>query len=104
MKPEDIIKEITLDDMPNNDFRFLAEMCGLEIAVKLLCELPGCTFFIPKEGFKNFYARRILSEYDGTTLSLKHLSIKYNTTEGNIREILKANRVNAPVEGQIQLF
>lgn len=104
MNLDKIIEEITIDDMPSDDMRYLAEQIGVETVSKMLNIVPGCTFYIPMDGFRRLYSRKILSEYDGTTISIKKLAIKYNTTEGNIREILKSNRINLPSEGQIGIF
>lgn len=101
---EDIINKLTIEDMPNESFEMLAEYCGLDVAASVLENMPGLTIFVPTNGFKKFYSRIILQEFDGTTMSIKRLALKYKTTEGNIREILKNNRVEAPVSGQIGLF
>jgi Mor family transcriptional regulator len=101
---DDIKNELTMDDMPNESFVMLAEYCGLDVAASVLENMPGLTIFVPANGFKKFYNRIILKEFDGTTMSIKRLALKYKTTEGNIREILKNNRVEAPVSGQIGLF
>ena len=59
------IDVITIDDMPNNTFKEIYELCGKDVAVSLLQNYSGCQFQVPARAF--YYLRQRL-------LILLHLS------------------------------
>ena len=58
---------ITVDDMPNETFRDIVSICGMDTALKLLTKFSGNTILVPVKGFKNIEAKIILKEYVGHT-------------------------------------
>ena len=95
---------ITVDDMPNETFRDIVSICGMDTALKLLTKFSGNTILVPVKGFKNIEAKIILKEYDHTTLSIQRLARDLCTSESHIRDVLKANKVDVVQDGQLGLF
>ncbi|HDH51240.1 MAG TPA: hypothetical protein ENH31_00450 [Nitrospirae bacterium] len=79
---KEILNELTIEDMPNQDMRLVAEACGIEIAVKLLQELGGIGINIPKFGFKKLVQQYVCDHYDGS--NAKELALKLGITERHI--------------------
>ncbi|HNW37161.1 MAG TPA: Mor transcription activator family protein [Candidatus Ozemobacteraceae bacterium] len=71
--------QITIDDMPNDDMRLVAETLGVQVAVDLLRHLGGITLSIPKRGLGKLAERLIRAEYDGS--NAKRLAVQYGVTE-----------------------
>lgn len=95
---------ITVDDMPNQTFKEIYELCGKEVAISLLQNYAGCQIQVPARAFYNLRQRLLKSEFDGTTESIRYLARKYGFTEYRVREALKAAKVDVPAEGQLELF
>lgn len=95
---------ITIEDMPNETFREIYELCGKEVAVSLLQHYAGCQIQVPSRAFYYLRQRILKDEFDGTTASIRLLARKYNFTQARIREILKEAKVDVPVDGQLGLF
>lgn len=98
------IKSIKIEDMPNVQFEDIFLSCGAEVAVKLLQEFAGSEIKVPSKGFKKIERRAILEEYDGSAICIQRMARKFQTTERNIREILKNNKIETPTIGQLGLF
>lgn len=96
--------DLTVDDMPSEIFREIFEICGAEVAVLLLKYMNGNIIQVPTRGFFKLQKKIVLKEYDGTTASIRKLSRKLNISDAGIREILAENKINAPCEGQLELF
>lgn len=96
--------DVIVDDMPNEIFREIFDFCGADTALSLLKHMNGNTIQVPTRGFINLEKRYICADYDGTTASIRKIARKHNITEGYIREVLKSNRIPAPVIGQQGLF
>ncbi len=95
---------ITVDDMPNQTFREIYELCGKEVAISLLQNYAGCQIQVPSRAFYNLRQRLLKAEFDGTAESIRYLARKYGFTEARVREALKAAKVEIPTEGQLGLF
>lgn len=98
------IENITVEDMPNELFEDIAVICGLDIAVALLDKFAGNEITVPKNGFEKIEKKIILTEYDGSAISIKRLARQLQQTEKTIRNILSKYRIEPAVEGQVSLF
>jgi Mor family transcriptional regulator len=82
---------ITVEDMPNDDIKFVAEHSGIKAALALILTCPGLTVTIPKNAFKIIKERHIMKTYDGTKYSVNKLAIDCETSQRNIYKIIKRN-------------
>lgn len=98
--------KITVNDMPNELFRDIAEMCGIDAAVRLLENFSGVTIAVPVRGFEKIEKKIILREYtkDYSSITIKRLAGRLNMVEKNIRNVLQNYGFEPDVEGQIHLF
>ena len=79
--------QIKSEDL-NGSYRDLAEILGVEAAIKIHVSCRGTQMFFPMELFSRaFIADRIVKEYNGH--NTKELARKYNFTEKWVRKILK---------------
>ena len=85
------IKYITIDDMPNDDLRTLAEKVGVEKTVETILELPGIAFTIPKKPFRAAKEQYIMDNYDGTKYCLNKLALACDLTQKQVYKIIKKN-------------
>ena len=76
---------ITIDDMPNDDMRLVAETVGLEMAVTLMQHMGGITLSIPKLGMKKVAIRVIQKQYNGS--NGKRLALKLGVTERFVSQV-----------------
>lgn len=98
------VEDISTDDMPNQVFKDIAEICGMETACKLLTNFQGNLIQVPTRGFVNIEKKIILAGYDYSTQSIRVLARKLIVSEKYIRDVLKRSGIDAPVEGQIPAF
>jgi len=84
---EDWIKDIKLEDLPNEDMKLVAENISLEFAVKLMLEMPGIRISVPKTGFNNIIKDYIRKNYTG--LNARRLALKLKVSETFIYNALK---------------
>lgn len=98
------IDDITKQDMPNEMFEEIFDMCGKEVAVSLLENQCGVMIAVPARPFIKLERRLMIDEFDGTTASIRKIARKYQITEAVVRDELKRNRKNVPVEGQLDMF
>lgn len=47
MKTREILKELTIDDLPKG-YRYVAEVCGMDVARTLMENLGGVEIYVPK--------------------------------------------------------
>jgi len=76
---------ITIDDMPNNDMRLVAEVVSVDFALALLQHLGGMQLNIPKHGLKKIRDRVIREQYDGS--NAKRLALRFNVTERYVQQV-----------------
>lgn len=88
---EDILKEITINDLPNLDLRIIANACGLETALKLMCNAPGVRFYVPSNGLRIFMEKYILKN---RSLCVKELAINLGVSESQIYTILHEQKID----------
>ena len=90
------MENITIEDMPNDDLKFVAQCAGIKTALTLIFCLPGLILNIPKNALNNLKKRYIIKEYDGTKMTLNRLVVECNFSqrkvEGIIREHLKKSQ------------
>lgn len=59
-------KEIMIfEDLPNEDMRAIANICGIEVVLKLMEHMPGLIVNVPKNGMKKVKERYIVDNYNG---------------------------------------
>jgi len=83
------MKNITSDDMPNDDLRFIAERAGLDAALALIFFTPGLIVPIPKNAFKQLKDKYILNNYRWSKYSMNELSIECDVTPRYIYKLIK---------------
>ncbi|MDD3236833.1 MAG: Mor transcription activator family protein [Candidatus Gastranaerophilales bacterium] len=98
------IEKITSDDMPNEVFQDIADMCGVEAALNLLTFFAGNTINVPLKGFSKIERKIILQEYDGSNQTIKRLARKLRMSERSVRTVLESSKITPAIEGQISLF
>jgi Mor family transcriptional regulator len=86
LKKRDWLGNLTPEDMPNRDLKIVAELCGTEVATKLLKELGGIQISIPQNGAKRVLQTYILKRYDGT--NVKELAIDTGISERHVYRML----------------
>ncbi|MDO4608266.1 MAG: Mor transcription activator family protein [Clostridia bacterium] len=75
----------------NGAYSELAELIGVENALKIHKKYRGTSLFFPLEKYsKKFIAAQIVKEYDGH--NIRYLATKYGYTEKWIRKIIKENK------------
>lgn len=81
---------LTLADMPNSDMVLVAQACGLEVAAKLLTELPGLSITIPKSGMKKLINKYISENYTGG--NAKELALECNVSIRHIYNMINKKK------------
>lgn len=87
------MKNLTPDNMPNDELKLVAEFLGIDTTLELMDALSGCVINIPKYGFRKAREAFIIRNYDGTKMSRLKLSIECGVTESYIRELAKKHRI-----------
>jgi Mor family transcriptional regulator len=88
----DRLKDITIDDMPNEDMRLVAETCGLSVAVKLLRTCGGAKLYVPKLSSKRLIDRKIVEEFNGG--NVRRLRSRYGVSKRYIYNVLRKHRLD----------
>jgi len=86
---------LTVNDLPNDDLKIVADVVGLSTAIKLLQDLPGTLISIPKTGLnkcRNYY---IYKNYDGSKESRVDLAKKFGVSERYIIQMASKYRNRA---------
>lgn len=83
------MKDLTPDDMPNEDLRTLAEELGVETALKVIDAWGGLSINIPRNPFRIFIINYILKNYDGTRSSMIQLTKDCDVTDKYIYRLFK---------------
>jgi hypothetical protein len=86
---------LTVEDLPNEDLKIVADMCGLDLAVKLLEDMPGTIINVPKTGLNKFRNKYICKQYDGSKQSRSCLAFEFGVSEGYIIQLACRSRKNA---------
>lgn len=93
-----ILEEITIDDIPG-DLRIVARTCGLEVAARLMSDLPGITIYIPRYAAKDVMRRYIVKMYP--RLSAKELALQLGVSDRYVYKCLEDEGID---ERQTRLF
>ena len=80
---------IKIEDMPNDDLKFIAETAGLKSAVALIFCTPRLTVSIPKNSFKSVKEEYIRDKYDGTKYSINKLAVQCDMTQRQVYKIIE---------------
>lgn len=88
MQQEVVYRDVTAEDMPNEDMRLVADLCGIETAMSLLHNLDGISIYIPKSGLntiKQRWIRKNCSKY-----SVKEMAVMLRVTERFVYKTLES--------------
>lgn len=69
------VQELLPEDMPTKDMKFVAECCGVDVAVKLMEEMPRLSVYIP-DGLSAVKLKSALKRYDGSRDSANRLALE----------------------------
>ena len=83
---------LNINDLPNDELKTVADICGIESAVKLMTDMPGIMINIPKTGLNKCRNKYILKAYDGSKQSRMALAFKFGLSEGYILQLVCRNR------------
>ena len=83
-------KDVKPEDMPNELFEEIFELCGADTALSLLIFMTGNVIQVPVKGLAKYEKRIILENYDGTSASIRALQRKLCLSETYIRDVLKS--------------
>lgn len=89
MKFKPWMENITIEDMPNDDLKFVAQCAGIKAALTLIFCLPGLILNIPKNALKRLKERYILKEYDGTKMTLNRLVIECELSQRQVEALIR---------------
>ncbi len=81
------IKNITMENLPNEDLKIVSSIIGLEPTIKLMCEIPGITISIPKNATLPAKIEYIMEFYDGSKKSRFELAKICDLSENYIYRI-----------------
>jgi Mor family transcriptional regulator len=96
------MKEIAIEDMPNNDLRLVAESCGIEVAVSLMENMSGIAIYVPKLGDKLLKKRYIIRHYNGH--NAKELALLLGMAEKFIFDTIAQHKGNPKNPNQTTLL
>lgn len=88
------IKNITKENLPNEDLKIIADILGLGVVIKLMCELPGMNIAIPKNATLKAKIQYIKQNYDGSKKSRYNLSKICGVSESYIYKIAQKRYEN----------
>lgn len=92
MKNKPWLSKISENEMPNEDLRLVASLCGVHIAVALMEQLAGININIPKRSFMLLKKKYILENYDGTALSVKKIALECDISQRYVYMVLNSKR------------
>ena len=80
---------ITMENLPNDDLKIVANIIGLMPTINLMCELPGMLISIPKRTTLNARIAYVKKHYDSSKKSRYELSRICGLSENYIYKISK---------------
>lgn len=89
MEFQEWMKNITADDMPNDDLKYIAENAGIRSALILILLLPGLTINIPKYALRKLKEKYIIKEFDGSKFTLNRLAIECGLSQRYVYNMIK---------------
>ena len=87
---------ITVDDLPNDDLKFVAVNAGMRCVLTLILSVPGLTVCIPRNALKQVKERYIKKEYDGTKFTINRLAVECEMTQRHVYKILEKHLSTPP--------
>lgn len=100
---KEFLRELTIEDLPGKDMKMVAEYCGMDIAVKLIEEMPSMAIYIPKSSVNQLAQDYIRKNYNGS--NVKKLAVKTGYSEKQVYRILhEGKKVNKPRNGDIEII
>jgi len=85
---------LSMNDLPNEDIRIIADYYGIDFAVKIMNDLPGLIINIPSNALKKIRNNYICRNYDGTKKSRMKLALECDVTEAYIKRLVWLNKRN----------
>ncbi len=80
-------RNLTLEDLPSEDIRIIADFYGVRFALRLMKDLPGVTISIPSSGLKKIRNDYICRNYHGSKKSRLKLALECEVTECYIKRL-----------------
>lgn len=80
-----VAANMTIDDMPSEDMKMIAESCGVKIALSIMRNLPGARFFVPVN-WQKIIAERYVA--DNASKSVKVLAVETGLSDAKINKTL----------------
>ena len=95
--------DITVEDMPTPIMKDVYELCGRDVAVKLLLFMQGNIIQVSARPWIKLQVKYIKENYDYTAHSIKKIARMIGTSEKFVRDILKdkIKIKTIPCEGQL---
>lgn len=95
----DFAAEIQIADMPSDDMRLVAEVCGLDVAVRLMQGMGGMSVYVPKNSFALVVERYLRKQ---KSPDFKAVALAAGVSERSVRAIWR--RLNGGELKQIDIF
>lgn len=83
------LDEITEDEMPNEELKIIASLCGVQTAIDLMKNMPGVMVCIPNRALIDIRNKYIFKKHDGSKKSLIDLSLNLGLSQRQIYKIIK---------------
>ncbi len=100
---KEFLQDLTIEDLPGKDMKMVAEYCGIDIAVKLIEEMPSMAIYIPKSSVNQLAKDYIRKNYNGS--NVKKLAAKTGYSEKQVYRILhEMQKANKPQKGDIEII
>ncbi|MBR6421965.1 hypothetical protein IKS86_04575 [bacterium] len=97
-----VAENITIDDMPSEDMKVIAESCGVETALNIMRNLPGARFFVPVNWQKIIAEKYIAQNADK---SVKALALDTGFSDWMVLKVLNKKTSEIGVKtGQTTVF
>lgn len=81
-------RNLTLEDLPSEDIKIIADLYGMEFAIKFMSDLSGVMINVPSCALKKIRNNYICRNYDGTKKTCMSLALECNVTEAYIKRIV----------------
>ncbi len=82
-------KNITEENLPTEELKYLASIIGLEATKKLMVQAPGWIFPIPKKCTLQYKKQYIIENYDGTKEAMFKLTRECDVCERFVYKVIK---------------
>lgn len=89
MQDKPWLDEVTEDEMPNEELKIIASLCGVQTAIELMKHLSGVMICIPNKSLIELRNKYICKKYDGTKKSLINLGKELSLAERQLYQIIK---------------